>query len=82
MKLLSQWSHLYGLTPIIKELVKEKIQYLKLTGMGSDVALQVKGIIESLATVETLILLVWRVIAPVTIEHANVFECLATQVTL
>ena len=50
--------------------------------MGADVTLQVKGIVESLTTVHTLVLLVRRVITSMTIEHANMFKCLAAQITL
>ena len=50
--------------------------------MGSDVTLQVKGVVEALVTVAALVLLVGRVVSPMSVQHSDVFEAFSTNFTL
>ena len=50
--------------------------------MGSDVALQVERVVEALVTVAALVLLVGRVISPMSVKHSDVFETFSTNFTL
>ena len=50
--------------------------------MGSDVTLQVKGVVEALVTVAALVLLVGRVVSPMSVQHSDVFETFSTNFTL
>ena len=50
--------------------------------MGSNVTLQIEGVVEAFVTVGALVLLVGRVVPAVAIEHSNVFEALSANLTL
>ena len=50
--------------------------------MGSNVALQVERVVEALVAVAALVLLVGRVVSPMSVEHSDVFETFSTNFTL
>lgn len=51
------------------------------SSVSSNVSLQVERIVESLVAVVALVFFVWRVISTMTIQHADMFETLATDFT-
>ena len=86
MKDFSQKSHLYGFTPKVGldfvHKVAVVILIMIITSMSSDVALQVKGIVEALVAVAALVLLVRRVVSSMSVQHSDVFEAFSTNFTL
>ena len=51
------------------------------TSVSSNMSLQIERIIESFIAICTLVFFVWRVISSMAIEHADMFEALATDFT-
>ena len=52
------------------------------TSVGPNVALEVEGVVEALAAVGTLVLLEGGVVAPMSVQHPNVFKTFAAHFAL